>query len=103
MAGRRALLRFLFCFALVCFAITSTAAFSQSGGELRFWLRREPETFDPLLVDDDSSLSIRYLPGRLRVRGNRKRQHLPPEPPAACQASNDGHPLTYMLHPRPPP
>jgi ABC-type transport system substrate-binding protein len=57
--GRRAFLRLLLCFALLLFTLASVSAFSQSGGELRFCLRSEPKTFDPLLVDDDSSLSIR--------------------------------------------
>ena len=29
-------------------------AFAQSGGELRFCLRSEPKTFNPLLVEDDA-------------------------------------------------
>ena len=78
MIGRRAFLRFLLCFALVSLALTSSTAFSQSGGELRFCLRSEPKTFDPLLVDDDSSLAIRYLTGGVLVRANRKTQDLEP-------------------------
>src|SRR5260370_42683058 len=97
MTGRRALLRFLFCFALVFFAITSTAAFSQSGGELRFCLRSEPKTFDPLLVDDDSSLSIRYLTGGVLVRANRKTQDLEPELAESWKVSKDGKQITFKL------
>src|ERR1700676_1746858 len=79
MTGRRAFLRFLFCFALLCLVLTSSSALAQSGGELRFCLRSEPKTFDPLLVDDDSSLAIRYLTGGVLVRANRKTQDLEPE------------------------
>ena len=38
-------------------------ASAQGGTELRFCLRSEPKTFDPLKVDDDSSLTLRYLTG----------------------------------------
>src|SRR6266436_3207269 len=95
--GRRAYLRLLFCFALVCFALTSTAAFSQSGGELRFCLRSEPKTFDPLLVDDDSSLSIRYLTGGVLARANRKTQDLEPELAESWKVSKDGKQITFKL------
>src|SRR5258708_20539806 len=95
--GRRAYLRLLFCFALVCFALTSTAAFSQSGGELRFCLRSEPKTFDPLLADDDSSLSIRYLTGGVLVRANRKTQALHPNLPVPCKVSNNVNQITFKL------
>src|SRR5258707_552654 len=95
--GRRAYLRLLFCFALICFALTSTAAFSQSGGELRFCLRSEPKTFDPLLVDDHSSLSIRYLTGGVLVRANRKTQDLEPELAESWKVSKDGKQITFKL------
>ena len=52
----------------LCLLFFSVSAFAQSGGELRFCLRSEPKTFDPLLVDDDSSLSIRYLTGGVLLR-----------------------------------
>src|SRR6202162_5378401 len=94
--GRRALLRFLVCFALVSLALTS-AAFSQSGGELRFCLRSEPKTFDPLLVDDDSSLAIRYLTGGVLVRANRKTQDLEPELAESWKVSKDGKQITFKL------
>src|SRR5258708_27945617 len=97
--GRRAFLGFLFFFALVSLALTSGSAFSQSGGELRFCLRSEPKTFDPLLVDDDSSLSIRYLTGGVLVRANRKTQDLEPELAESWQLSKDGNHITF----KPPP
>src|SRR5438445_4647937 len=98
--GRRAYVRILspafLCFALVCLALTSVA-FSQSGGELRFCLRSEPKTFDPLLVDDDSSLSIRYLTGGVLVRANRKTQDLEPELAESWKVSKDGKQITFKL------
>src|SRR4029077_380093 len=52
MTGRRTYLRLflssaVLCCAVACLALTSSSAFSQSGGELRFCLRSEPKTFDP--------------------------------------------------------
>jgi hypothetical protein len=47
---------------------------AQGGGELRFCLRTEPKTFDPLKVEDDASGAIRYLTGGVLVRVNRQTQ-----------------------------
>src|SRR5712672_1346735 len=47
------------------------SVFAQSGGELRFCLRSEPKTFNPLLVEDEASETIRYLTGGVLVRVNR--------------------------------
>ncbi|MGA7631033.1 MAG: ABC transporter substrate-binding protein [Terriglobales bacterium] len=86
--------RLLFCVALLSL---SAAAFAQSGGELRFCLRSEPKTFDPLLVDDDSSLSIRYLTGGVLVRLNRHTQELEPELAESWKVSRDGKQITFKL------
>ncbi len=97
MTGRRACLRLLLCCALCFLALTSGLAFAQTGGELRFCLRSEPKTFDPLLVDDDSSLSIRYLTGGVLVRVNRHTQELEPELAESWKVSNDGKQITFKL------
>ena len=52
---------------------------AQWGGELRFCLRSDPKTFNPLLVEDDASETIRYLTGGVLVRVNRLTQQLEPE------------------------
>jgi len=93
---RRSSLRFLSC-ALLCCALLSTYAFAQTGGELRFCLRSEPKTFDPLLVDDDSSLSIRYLTGGVLARVNRRTQELEPELAESWKISKDGKQITFKL------
>jgi hypothetical protein len=54
-------------------------AVAQGGGELRFCLRMEPKTFDPLKVEDEASAAIRYLTGGVLVRVNRLTQELEPE------------------------
>src|ERR1700691_6422276 len=92
--GRPAFLRLLLCAALLAL---STVAFAQSGGELRFCLRSEPKTFDPLLVDDDSSLSIRYLTGGVLVRVNRHTQELEPELAESWKVSKDEKQITFKL------
>ncbi|MGB8005815.1 MAG: ABC transporter substrate-binding protein [Terriglobales bacterium] len=87
---------FLF-FTLLYLALTSGAALAQSGGELRFCLRSEPKTFDPALVDDDSSLSIRYLTGGVLARVNRRTQELEPELAESWKISKDGTQITFKL------
>jgi len=98
MNGRRRVLCLLnFVVLLACLAFISTAALAQNGGELRFCLRTEPKTFDPLLVDDDSSLAIRYLTGGALVRINRHTQELEPELAESWKVSADGKQITFKL------
>src|ERR1039457_2016632 len=89
--------RRLFLPLLVCCVLLSAVAFSQTGGELRFCLHAEPKTFDPALVDDDSSLSIRYLTGGVLVRVKHHTQDLEPELAESWQVSKDGKQITFKL------
>lgn len=82
---------------LLCFVFLAFTAFAQNGGELRFCLRTEPKTFDPLLVDDDASLSIRYLTGGVLARVNRHTQELEPELAESWKVSPDGKQITFKL------
>jgi peptide/nickel transport system substrate-binding protein len=82
---------------LVFFLILCAAANAQTGAQLRFCLRSEPKTFDPLLVDDDSSLSIRYLTGGVLSRVNRHTQELEPELAESWRVSVDGRLITFKL------
>ena len=77
--------------------VLTLSALAQSGGELRFCLRTEPKTFDPLLVDDDSSLSIRYLTGGVLMRVNRHTQELEPELAESWKVSTDQKQITFKL------
>jgi peptide/nickel transport system substrate-binding protein len=70
---------------------------AQNGGELRFCLRAEPKTFDPLKVEDDASASIRYLTGGVLVRLNRQTQVLEPELAQSWKLSKDGKQITFKL------
>jgi peptide/nickel transport system substrate-binding protein len=96
---RLTLQRLLFSCALGCFAFPFLfgTAQAQNGGELRFCLRSEPKTFDPLLVDDDSSLSVRYLTGGVLARVNRHTQELEPELAESWKLSKDGKQITFKL------
>jgi peptide/nickel transport system substrate-binding protein len=97
MISQRRSLPLLRCFVLIAATLITGAAFAQNGGELRFCLRSEPKTFDPLLVDDDSSLSIRYLTGGVLMRVNRHTQGLEPELAESWKVSNDGKVITFRL------
>src|SRR5947209_16112466 len=73
------------------------SAWAQSEGQLRFCLHTEPKTFDPLKVEDDASVSIRYLTGGVLVRLNRQTQALEPELAASWKVSKDGKQITFKL------
>ena len=89
--------RLFLCLALLSLALSPNFVFPQSRDELRFCLRSEPKTFDPLLVDDEPSLSIRYLTGGVLVRVNRRTQELEPELAESWQVSKDGKQITFKL------
>ncbi len=69
----------------------------QSGGELRFVLRSEPKTFDPMLVDDETSETIRYLTGGVLIRVNRKTQALEPELAVSWKVAEGGKMITFRV------
>jgi len=70
---------------------------AQSGGELRFCLRAEPKTFNPALVDDDSSETIRYLTGGVLLRVNRLTQKPQPGLATEWRVSKDGKSIQFKL------
>ena len=80
---------------IVCLGILAGSAVAQ--GELRFCLRSEPKTFDPLKVEDDASVAIRYLTGGVLVRMNRQTQALEPELAVSWKVSKDGKEITFKL------
>jgi len=81
--------------ALVCLGALAGSAMAQ--GELRFCLRSEPKTFDPLKVEDDASVAIRYLTGGVLLRLNRQTQALEPELAQSWKVSKDGKEITFKL------
>jgi peptide/nickel transport system substrate-binding protein len=82
---------------IVCWGVLSLTSFAQFGGELRFCLHAEPKTFNPVLVDDDASDTIRYLTGGVLVRLNRSTQELEPNLATAWKVSKDGRTITFTL------
>ena len=68
---RRAWAFLVFSF-VMCWSAVVRAESGQSGGELHFCLHGEPKTFNPLLVEEDSSETIRYLTGGVLIRLNRQ-------------------------------
>ena len=81
----------------LCLALLAGIAAAQSGGQLRFCLRAEPKTFDPLKVEDEPSMAIRYLTGGVLVRMNRQTQILEPELAQSWKVSKDGTQITFKL------
>jgi peptide/nickel transport system substrate-binding protein len=73
------------------------AAHAQFGGELRLCLRSDPKTFDPLLVEDDNSETVRYLTAGVLIRVDRVTQHLTPELSASWKVDNQGRRITFHL------
>lgn len=80
---------------LSCLAVTGYAA--QWGGELRFCLRSEPRTFNPVLVDDSSSETVRYLTGGVLLRVDRLTQQLTPELAASWRMERNGRTIVFRL------
>lgn len=64
---------------------------------LRFCLRSEPRTFDPLLVDDSASETIRYLTGGVLIRFNRAQQKLEPALATAWHVRDNGRRIDFEL------
>jgi peptide/nickel transport system substrate-binding protein len=79
---------------LMTFASTGVSAQS---GELRFCLRSEPKTLNPLLAADDASETVRYLTGGVLVRVNRLTQDLEPEIATSWKITNGGRTITFQL------
>ena len=82
-------------FGILCIGILSGDSSAQ--GVLRFCLRSEPKTFDPLKVEDDASVAVRYLTGGVLVRLNRQTQALEPELAQSWKVSKDGKQISFKL------
>lgn len=82
--------------ALLALAL-NTLCHAQSGRELRFNLSSDPKTFDPMLVADDASETIRYLTAGVLVRMDRQTQRLEPELATSWKISNAGKSISFQL------
>ncbi len=85
----------LFALSILFLALVPRPATCQ--GELKFVLHSEPKTFNPLLVEDDSSESIRYLTGGVLIRVNRLTQETTPELATHWKISKDGRTIDFDL------
>ena len=70
---RRPVVRFVLSMSLL---VAATVASAQTGGQLRFSLKSEPKTLNPVLVADDASETVRYLTGGVLMRLNRLTQQI---------------------------
>ena len=64
---------------------------------MRFCLRSEPKTVNPVLVADESSETVRYLTGGVLMRLNRLTQQLEPELATSWKISDNGKTITFRL------
>ena len=69
----------------------------QRGGELRFCLRAEPKTFNPLLISDEASDTIRYLTGGVLLRLNRHSQMMEPALAKSWKVLDGGRTISFKL------
>jgi len=74
-------------------------ALGATASELRFCVRSEPRTFDPLLVDDSSSETIRYLTGAPLIRLDRSTQKPVAALASAWRISEGGRRIDFDLRP----
>jgi len=77
--------------------ILIAAATAQSTSQLRLCLRSEPKTFNPVLMADDASETVRYLTGGVLMRLNRFTQQLEPELATSWKVSDSGKSITFTL------
>jgi peptide/nickel transport system substrate-binding protein len=77
--------------------LVACSANRRAGGELSWCLRADPKTFNPIMVDDDPSDTVRYLTGDVLVRVNRVTQKLEPELATTWEVSPDGRTITFTL------
>src|SRR5246127_2923765 len=83
--------------AVAAFYLAALAGGALAQGQLRFCLRSEPKTFDPLRVEDDASVAIRYLTGGVLVRLNRQTQAVEPGRATSWKISKDSKQITFKL------
>jgi peptide/nickel transport system substrate-binding protein len=74
-------------------------AASSGGSELRFCIGAQPKTFNPILVDDEASETVRYLTGGVLIRLDRISQKLLPELASSWNLDRTGSAITFQLRP----
>lgn len=81
----------------VAILLAGFASAAENGGELRFCITAEPKTFNPLLVDDGPSETVRYLTGGVLVRVNRLTQMPQPELATEWKVLDKGKRIRFKL------
>ena len=84
-------------FAALAMLAVLPAAGAQSATQLRFCIGASPKTFDPLLVTDEPSETVRYLTGGVLLRLNRQSQQLQAELASSWKLSPDGKSIRFTL------
>jgi len=82
---------------VLAFCLLAGMEMADAQNQLRFCLRSEPKTFDPLKVEDDASAAIRYLTGGVLVRMNRQTQALEPGLALSWKVSQDNRQISFKL------
>ncbi|MBI5280588.1 MAG: ABC transporter substrate-binding protein [Candidatus Solibacter usitatus] len=77
--------------------LAAAAAIPAGPSELRFCLRSDPRSFDPLNVADESSETVRYLTHGFLVRMNRRTLKLEPSLAESWRVSSDGRGVRFRL------
>jgi peptide/nickel transport system substrate-binding protein len=77
--------------------LTCSAMLAQSGGELRFCIPSEPNTFNPLLPQEVSSGTIIYLTGGVLLRVNRITQEPQPESATSWKVLDGSKRIRFQL------
>jgi peptide/nickel transport system substrate-binding protein len=78
-------------------AIAFMATVALADVELRFCLRTDPKTFDPLLAAEEASEAVRYLTGGVLIRFNRSTQRLEPELAQSWKVQDAGRRIDFVL------
>lgn len=86
-------------FVLSLLAGTLSVFAVEPGGELRFTMRVEPKTFNPLQAADEGSELVRYLTGGVLIRLNRLSQELDPELASRWKVSEGSKRIDFELRP----
>jgi peptide/nickel transport system substrate-binding protein len=73
------------------------APLAQPASELHFTLRGEPKTFNPLLVEDENSETVRYLTGGVLIRLNRYTQELEGDLASKWKVLENGRRIDFEL------
>jgi peptide/nickel transport system substrate-binding protein len=77
--------------------LASTFTVAQNNAQIRFCLRSDPTTFNPLLAEEDASETVRYLTGGVLMRLNRLTQELEPELATSWKVTDGGKTITFRL------